>query len=112
LSAVGLYAVLAYSVTQRKRAIGVRVALGAQSSNIIGLVIWQGLKMVVIGLGLGMLAALIFVRFIGSILYGVSGYDPVILASTAVVLGLTAVLACSLPALRAARINPITALRE
>jgi putative ABC transport system permease protein len=105
LSAVGLYGTLAYSVSLRKRELGVRIALGAQSSNILRLVIRQGLRLVCCGLIVGIGSALILVRFIDSILYGVSGSDPV-------VLGLAGLLACLLPALRATRINPITTLRE
>jgi ABC-type antimicrobial peptide transport system permease subunit len=112
LSAVGLYAVLAYSVSQRRREIGVRIALGAQSSNIIRLVVRQGLTLVVIGVTVGLITALAFVRFIESLLYGVSGSDPITLASAVLILGLAASLACLLPAWRAARVSPITALRE
>ena len=112
LSAVGLYGTLAYSIGQRTREIGVRVALGAQSSNILGLIVRQGIKLVCIGLAAGMVTALLLVRFISSTLYGVSGDDPVTLVSTVLVLGTAALLACLLPALRATRIDPITALRE
>jgi putative ABC transport system permease protein len=112
LSAVGLYGVLAYSVGQRTRDIGVRIALGAQSRNILGLVVRQGLNLVIVGLVIGMIAALVLVRFIESILYGVTSYDPIVLGSAALILGLAAVLACLLPALRAVRVNPISALRE
>ena len=112
LSAVGLYGVLAYSVSQRTREIGVRIALGAQSSSILKLVLWRGLKLVIIGSVAGMTLALILVRFIESILYGVSGDDPITLALAILVLGAVAVLACLFPALAAVRINPITALRE
>ena len=112
LSAAGLYGVLAYSVSQRRREIGVRVALGAQSSNILRLVIRQGLRLVGIGLAIGMIAALLLVRFIETILYGVSGGDLVTLVSATLILGVTASLAYFLPALRAVRVNPIIALRE
>jgi putative ABC transport system permease protein len=112
LSAVGIYSILAYAVSQRRREIGVRIALGAQSTNILSLVIRQGLKLVGIGLVIGMLAALVLVRFIASILYGVSGNDPLTLGLALLILGFAALLACLLPALRAVRINPITALRE
>jgi putative ABC transport system permease protein len=112
LSAVGIYGVLAYAVCQRRREIGVRIALGAQSSNILRLVISQGLRLVAIGLILGMLSALILARFIENILYGVSGNDPLTLGLAILVLGFAAALACLLPALRAVRINPILALRE
>ncbi|MBV9876894.1 MAG: ABC transporter permease [Verrucomicrobia bacterium] len=112
LSAVGLYGVLAYSVVQRTREIGVRIAIGAQRASIMKLVLWRGLKLVVIGTVIGIGSALVLVRFIDSILYGVSGYDPVTLALTILILGVTATSACLLPALGAIRIKPITALRE
>jgi len=99
-------------VSQRRREIGVRIALGAQSSNILRLVVRQGVKLVVVGFAIGMVIALLLVRFIESILYGISGYDPIVLGSAALILSLAALLACLLPALQAVRINPITALRE
>jgi predicted permease len=112
LAAIGLYGTLAYSVGQRTREIGVRVALGAQPGNILRLITEQGLKIVGVGLIVGLLASLILVRFIEGILYGVSGTDPFSLCAAIIVLGLAALVACLLPALRATRINPITALRE
>jgi putative ABC transport system permease protein len=112
LSAVGLYAVLAYFVAQRRREIGVRIALGAQSSNILGLVVRQGLNLVMIGLTIGMIAALLLVRLLDSFLYDVSGGDPITLATAILILALAATVACLLPAVRATRVNPITALRE
>ncbi|MBV8215268.1 MAG: FtsX-like permease family protein, partial [Verrucomicrobia bacterium] len=112
LSAVGLYGLLAYAVSQRRREIGVRIALGAQSSNILRLVITQGLKLVAIGLVIGMLSALVLARFIESILYGVNTNDPFTLCLAVLIISLSAVVACLLPAVRAVRINPITALRE
>ena len=112
LAAVGLYAVLSYSVIQRTHEIGVRMALGAPSWNILSLVIGQGLRIVGIGLVVGLAAALILFPFVQSVLYGVSSVDGLALASAMLVLGLAASLACLLPALRATRINPITALRE
>lgn len=99
-------------MSQRRREIGVRIALGAQSSNILRLVVRQGVKLVVVGFAIGMVIALLLVRFIESILYGISGYDPIVLGSAALILSLAALLACLLPALQAVRINPITALRE
>ena len=112
LSAAGLYGVLAYSVLQRRRELGVRIALGARTSNVLTLVLRQGLRLSSIGLTIGIVAALLLGRFMGSILYGVSGTDPVTLLLAILVLGLASSLACLLPALRATRINPITALRE
>lgn len=112
LAAVGLYGVLAYSIARRTREIGIRMALGAQSQNIIGSIIRQGFKIVGIGLGIGLAGAIGLTRLIQSMLYGVSGTDPVALLVAAGTLGLATLLACLLPALRATRINPITALRE
>jgi len=112
LSAIGLYGVLAYAVSQRTRDIGVRIALGAQFSNTVSLVVRQGLRLAMIGLLIGVIAALLLVRFIEGLLYGVSVGDPITIASAVLILGVAASLACLLPALRAARVNPITALRE
>jgi putative ABC transport system permease protein len=112
LSAVGLYGVLAYSVSQRKREIGVRIALGAQTSNILRLVLRHGLKIVGTGLLTGIGSALLLTRLIQGVLYGVSNSDPLTLALAVLVLGLAAVMACLLPALKAARIDPIKTLRE
>jgi len=112
LSAVGLYAVLVYFVGQRMREIAVRIALGAESSNILKLVIGRGLKLLLIGLAVGTILALIFGRFIDNILYGVSGNDLVSLAFSVLVLGLAALIACVIPAVHATRTNPINALRE
>jgi predicted permease len=112
LSAIGLYSVLAYSVNQRRREIGVRIAVGAQASNILSLVMRQGLKIVSVGLAVGLITAVAVGRFINSMLYGVSENDPVTLGFAVLVLLLAGFLACLLPALRAARIDPITALRE
>ena len=112
LSAVGLYAVISYSVAQRTREIGVRTALGAPSTSILVMVIRNGLGIVCAGLIIGVVFALILSRFITSVLYGVSPTDPLTLGVCATLLGIAAFLACVIPALRATRINPITALRE
>ena len=112
LAAVGLYGVLSYSVSQKKREIGVRIALGAPSTTILGLIISQGLRIVGIGLVTGLVAALALSGVVAGILYGVSPTDPGSIALSVLSLGLTALIACLLPALRASRINPITALRE
>jgi putative ABC transport system permease protein len=112
LSAAGLYGVLAYSVLQRRRELGVRIALGAQTWNVLALVLRRGLWLSGLGLTVGIASALLLGRFMGNILYGVSGADPVALLLSILMLGLAAAFACLLPALRATRINPITALRE
>ena len=112
LAAIGLYGILSYSVSQRTRELGVRIALGAQSPTILGLVISQGLRIVGIGIATGLITALALSGFVAGILYGVSATDPVSIALSVLALGLTALVACSLPAFRASRISPITALRE
>jgi len=112
LAAVGLYGVLAYSIAQRTREIGIRIALGAESGNILSLVVRQGLIIVGVGLAAGILGSLILTRLIQSLLYGVSGTDPVAVLTAISVLGLAAFLACVVPALRAIRIDPMIALRE
>ena len=112
LSAVGLYAVLAYSVTQRKREIGVRIALGARTWNILRLVIRHGLKIIGAGLLIGIASAAILTRFITSVLYGVSNNDPSTLIAAIMTLTLAGLVACLLPALRAAHVDPIKVLRE
>jgi putative ABC transport system permease protein len=112
LAAIGLYAVLSYSVSLRIREIGVRMALGAEAANIIKLVTYQGLHIIGRGLIIGIGAGIILGNIIGSVLYGVSATDPAALLVSTVVLGVAALVACLLPALRATRIDPITALRE
>jgi putative ABC transport system permease protein len=112
LAAIGLYAVLSYSVSLRIREIGVRMALGAAPKNILQLVTRQGLRIVGAGLIAGLAAGITLAHLVGSILYGVSATDPVALATSVLVLGLAALLACLLPAFRATRIDPITALRD
>jgi putative ABC transport system permease protein len=112
LAAVGLYGVLSYSVTQRKREIGVRVALGAQSTSILRLIVKQGLIVVGVGLAIGLVASLGLSQLIGRILYGVSPIDLVSIGLSLLILGFVALIACLLPALRATRIDPLTALRE
>ena len=112
LSAIGLYGVLAYSVSQRRREIGVRIALGAEWSKIVQLVTRQGFKLIGIGLVAGIVLALVCARFIEGMLYGVSAADPISLLVAILVLCLAGCFACLLPALRAIRINPVKALRE
>ena len=112
LSAVGLYGVLAYSVSQRKREIGVRIALGAQTANILRLILRHGLKIVGTGLLIGMSSALVLTQLIQKVLYGVSGSDPITLVAAVLVLGLAALLACLVPALQAAKIDPMKTLRH
>jgi putative ABC transport system permease protein len=112
LASIGLYAVLSYSVSLRVREIGVRMALGAEATNILKLVTYQGLRIICVGLIIGLGAGIILGQIIGSVLYGISATDPTALLTGTLVLALAALLACLLPAFRATRIDPITALRE
>jgi predicted permease len=112
LASIGLYAVLSYSVSLRVREIGVRMALGAEAPNIIKLITYQGLRIICVGLIIGVGGGIILGQIIGSVLYGVSATDPTALLTSTLVLSLAALLACLLPAFRATRIDPITALRE
>lgn len=111
LAAIGIYGVLAYSVSQRTGELGVRMALGAGLRDILRLVLSQGGRLVAGGLALGLVAALLLSGFIASQLHGVSRFDPVVMGSVIVFLGLIAAVACLLPAWRAARVNPVEALR-
>jgi predicted permease len=112
LAVVGLYGVLSYSVSLRKRELSVRMALGAQASNILGLVVGQGLKIAGVGLMVGIISALTLNHLIEWALFGVSAADPISFGASVLVLVAAALLACLLPALRATRIDPIRALRE
>jgi putative ABC transport system permease protein len=111
LAAVGLYGVLAYSVNQRQRELGIRMALGAQKRDVLSLVILQGMKLAVAGVAIGTLAALALTRTIQSQLYGVTSGDPMTFVAVAFLLVSVALLACWLPARRAAKLDPMGALR-
>ena len=112
LSLVGVYAVLARLVSQRTREIGIRVTLGAQTVDVVGIVFSQGVRIVALGLVLGIAAGLLMGQYLVSLLYGITSYDPVTIAFVMMILGLVATLAWLIPALRAVGINPVTALRE
>ncbi len=111
LATVGIYGAVAYTVEQRTSEIGVRMALGAQTMDVLRLVMGQGMKPVIFGLIVGLAAALALGRLVASQLYQTSPYNPVLLATTAMVLALAAVLACLFPARRASLLNPVEALR-
>jgi putative ABC transport system permease protein len=112
LSAVGIYGVMAYAVTQRKHEIGIRMALGAQQQDVLGMVVGQGAKLAVTGVAIGVIAALFLTRAMVSLLYGVSAYDPWTFTGVAALLVVVALVACYLPARRAARVDPMIALRH
>ena len=111
LAAVGIYGAVAYTVEQRTGEIGVRMALGAQMIDVLRLVVTQGMKPVIIGLAAGLVAALALGRLLTSQLYQISAHNPLVLAATVLLLGAAALLACLLPARRAAHVDPIQALR-
>jgi predicted lysophospholipase L1 biosynthesis ABC-type transport system permease subunit len=112
LAAVGVYGVVSYSVTQRTREIGIRMALGARLAAVLGLVVRQGAGLAVVGIAVGLLAAFGVGRVLGSLLYGVRPSDPLILGGVALLLGFVALGASYLPARRAARVDPLLALRS
>jgi putative ABC transport system permease protein len=111
LSAVGLYGVLAYTVTQRRREIGIRMALGAQKRDVLALVLAQGMRLALAGAALGLVGTLVLTRVIRSLLYGVTPTDPVTLLAVLVLLVVTALVACWVPARRASLHDPMQALR-
>ncbi|MBA2340745.1 MAG: ABC transporter permease [Pyrinomonadaceae bacterium] len=112
LSSVGIYGILSYSVMQRTNEIGIRVALGAQRSDILKLVIRQGMVLTAIGIVIGLSASLAFTRVMSSLLYNVSVTDPVTFVAVAALLTVVALLACYIPARRATKLDPLLALKH
>jgi putative ABC transport system permease protein len=111
LTIIGLYGVMSYSVAQRTNEIGIRMALGAQSQDVLGLIVKDGAKMVAIGLALGIGGALALTRLLSTLLFGVTTKDPATFVVIAVLLSIVAMVACYVPAWRATRVDPLEALR-
>ena len=112
IAALGIYGILSYSVNQRTREIGVRMALGAQRSRVLGLVVGEGVRLAMFGIGIGLLASIAVGRVLTSLVYGVSVREPRIFLGVSVLLSMIAAAACAIPARRASRIEPIAALRH
>jgi predicted permease len=112
LAAIGIYGLMAYSVAQRTQEIGIRLALGAGSSNVRNMVVFQGVRLALVGVGIGLAAAFGLTRLIASLLYGVKAWDPMVFSAVPVALIGVALVAVWLPALRASRVDPIQALRH
>ena len=112
LGVVGLYGVIAYSVSQRRREIGIRMALGAGKSAILNMIIGQGIRLALIGVAIGLAGALGLTRFLSGLLYGVKPGDPLTLVAVSALLIAVALIATYIPARQAANVNPLQALRQ
>ena len=112
LAVVGVYGLMAYSVSQRTRELGIRLALGARAVVVCGMVLRQGLGMAVAGILLGLAGALVLTRLLSAQLFGVSPTDPGVITAMAATLAAVSLVACLIPALRATRVDPMVALRS
>ncbi len=112
LAGIGIYGVMAYSVSQRVQEIGIRVALGATARQVFDHVVGQGFRLVLVGIVAGIVAAAVATRLLGSLLFGITPWDPLTFAAVAALLVAVALAACAVPALRAVRIDPTIALRQ
>lgn len=111
LSAIGLYGLVSYSIAQRTNELGIRMALGANRADILRMVLRESARVALIGTGAGIIVGLLLMRALRSVLYGVSAYDPLSFAGSAIALILVALAASFFPARRATRVDPIVALR-
>jgi putative ABC transport system permease protein len=111
LAVTGVYAVISYSVMRRQQEIGIRIALGAQASDVFKLVVGYGIRLVVIGVGIGLVGALLSTRLVSTLLFGVSAIDPLMFVTGSALLIIVAIAASFLPARKAARVDPVVALR-
>jgi len=112
LSAIGIYGVLSFAVAERTRELAIRQALGADARSILSLVLGQGLRTTLAGIGLGLAGATVLTRYLQSLLFGVAPRDAVVFGASAAVLTAVAAIACYVPARRATRVDPMTALRD
>jgi putative ABC transport system permease protein len=111
LAGIGIYGVIAYSVAQRTREIGIRIALGARRSDVLGMILKQGAKIALLGIAIGLVAAFGLMRLMASLLFSVSAFDPITFISIALMLAIVALAACYVPARRAMKVDPMLALR-
>jgi putative ABC transport system permease protein len=112
IAAIGIYGVIAYSVNQRTREIGLRMALGAQRAGVLRLIIGEGMTVGLIGIGAGLAAAVALSRALSSLVFGVPVHDPATFSAVGALLTLVALAACAVPARRASRVDPMVALRD
>ena len=112
LAAIGIYGVISYSVTQRTHEMGLRIALGAKPGDLAALIVRQGMKLALVGVAVGTAASLGLTQLMSSLLYGVRPNDPITLVGGALLLAAVALLGCYIPARRAAKVDPIVALRQ
>jgi ABC-type antimicrobial peptide transport system permease subunit len=112
VASVGLYGVMSFIVNQRAREIGVRVALGAQSADVVRLFLKQGMRLTVIGIVFGLLGAVAISRLLAVVLIDLSPFDPLAFCGVAMFLSIVALLACYLPARRATKVDPVASLRR